>query len=142
MNTLRRSPIQRLLGVPATLPPHDATGWTYVDGRIVIDLRHVPELAERSGAVRLEHPALPDHVLVVYGEDGHYHAYRNVCAHGGRRVDPIPRTFTLQCCSVGKSIYDYDGNVLSGPAHGCLQPYPVRLDRDTLTVDVAPGTTP
>ena len=140
-----RSPLQRLMGKPATELPHDPACWTYADGRIIVDLTRAPELSERSGAVRLESPALPEHVLVFMGEDGRYHACRNACAHGGRRLDPVPNTFTLQCCSVGKSTYDYDGELLSGPAHGCVHPYPVRRDGGTLVVDLAPpaaSTTP
>jgi nitrite reductase/ring-hydroxylating ferredoxin subunit len=133
---MRRSPIQRQPGVPATAPPHDPGCWTYFDGKVRTDLGRAPELAERSGALRLEGPALPERLLVLYGEDGRYHAYRNACPHGGHRLDPVPHTLTLACCSLGRSTFDYDGRALSGPAGGGLQPFPVRRSNGTLTIEL------
>lgn len=135
--TLRRSLLQRIRGIPATEPPHDPACWTFADGKVRIDLQRAPELHERSGALRLENPSLPERVLVMLGEDGRYHAYRNACTHGGRCFDPVPNTFTVQCCSLGRSTYDYDGRVLSGPARGCLRSYPVQRTNGTLIVDLS-----
>jgi nitrite reductase/ring-hydroxylating ferredoxin subunit len=59
---------------------------------------------------------------VVYGMDGQYHAYRNVCPHSGRPLDPNEAASTLTCCSISESTYDYAGNVLSGPAEESLKP--------------------
>ncbi len=65
--------------------------WNYDKGKLVIDLRKVPELQNQGGAIRLEGKNLPARILVVLGEDEKYHAYRNKCPHfGHRRLDPLP----------------------------------------------------
>lgn len=111
---------QRLLGIPATGVPQDPGCWSYEDGTLTVDLARAPELEPASGALRIEADALPKRVLVVHGEDGEYYAFCNKCQHAGRRLDPVSNPGSLQCCSVSKSSYDYEGNILSGPAKGHL----------------------
>ena len=116
--TLRRSLFRRLFGRPATRVPADAGCWTYRDGVIEIDLARAPELATPGRALRFEGHRLPERVLVIRGDDGEFHAFRNVCLHMGRRLDPVPGAGTVQCCSMGRATYGYDGEVLRGPAAG------------------------
>ncbi|MEW6366920.1 MAG: Rieske 2Fe-2S domain-containing protein [Acidobacteriota bacterium] len=113
---LKRSFLQRLFGLPVTQPPQDPHCWRYEGGEVVVDLSRAPEITRRGGGIRLEGKGLPDRVLVIHGEDGRYHAFRNRCGHMGRRLDPVPGTETVQCCSVGKTTYDYGGKALHGPA--------------------------
>lgn len=121
VKTLKRSFWQRLLGLPATRRPANPDCWSFRDGVIVIDLSLAPELAEPDGALRLEGGDLPLRVLVVHGADGQFRAYHNRCTHlGHRRLDPVPGTATVQCCSVNKSTYAHDGSRISGPAPGPL----------------------
>ena len=99
-----------------------------------MDLAHAPELASLNGALRLEAKGLPERVLVTQGEDGQYHAFQNRCTHAKRRLDPMPGAQQLQCCSIGKSIYDYNGKHVSGPAKGDIQTYPVTVDSGKLVI--------
>jgi len=93
-------------------------------------------LSRLGGAVRIEGEVLSDPILVVLGDDGNYYAFKNRCTHGERMIDPVVGTMTLECCSVSKSTYDYDGNVLSGPAEGPLTSYALESLGDKLTVNL------
>jgi nitrite reductase/ring-hydroxylating ferredoxin subunit len=111
---------QRILGISKTKPPEDPESWTYNRGKVVIDWARVPELHKPCGAVRLEGRGLPDRILLIYGMDGEFHAFKNKCTHMGRRLDPGGDISMVQCCSLSKSTFDYAGNVVSGPAKGPL----------------------
>jgi nitrite reductase/ring-hydroxylating ferredoxin subunit len=135
---LKRSFFQRLLGIPATAKPEIDSCWNYDNGKLTISLSKVPELKTPGGAARFEGKNLPVRVLVVYGEDGEYRAFQNRCTHmGHRRLDPVPGTSTVQCCSVNKSTYDSDGNKIFGPAPRPVTRYRVERDQETLIVSVA-----
>ena len=131
---LKRTIFQRILGMPATKPPANEACWTFSDGTIEIDLDRVPELSKIGGAIRLEKKKLPERVLVIRGDDDDYYAFRNRCKHMGRRMDPVPGTQTVQCCSVNKATYDYKGAVLSGPAKGNVDIYPVQAKNGKLVI--------
>jgi nitrite reductase/ring-hydroxylating ferredoxin subunit len=131
---LKRNVLQRILGIPASKPPIDQDCWTFSGGSIEIDLSRVPELSEPGRAIRLEKKNLQDRVLIIHGEDGHFHAFRNRCKHMGRRLDPVPGTQTVQCCSVNKTTYDYGGEVLFGPAKAPLDVRPVEIQDGRLIV--------
>ena len=131
---LKRNLFQRIFGIPATGTLEDAAAWTFSDNTIVIDLDRVPALKEPGGGVRLEDGRLPDRILVIHGNDGFFHAYRNRCGHGGRRMDPVPDENTIQCCSVGKTTCDYTGKVLSGSAKKPTQRYRVEARAGKLTI--------
>ena len=131
---VKRNFFQRLFGKPATKPPQDNDCWSFSDGVLLIELEKAPELSEPGGALRLEADELPNKVLVIHGDDGQYHAFKNVCTHGKRCLDPVPGGGTVQCCSVGKSTYDYNGNVLRGSAKENIVVYPVKVDNGNLKV--------
>ncbi len=127
----------RILGICSTKVPSVDSAWRYQNGRVEIDLNKAPELIPKGGAVRLEGKGLPERVLVVHGEDGAFHAFRNKCAHvGGRRLDPLPGRHSVQCCSVGKSEYDYEGKFLSGAAKKPVPVFRVESGEDTLHIFV------
>ena len=134
--TLKRNIFQRLLGLCATKTPTDEGSWTVRGKEVVVDLARVPELKNPNQAVRLEKKGLSERLLVVHGNDGRYHAIKNRCQHGGRRVDPLPGREQVQCCSVGRSTYDYSGKVLAGPAKGPLEVLPVRMEDDRLVIEI------
>jgi Rieske Fe-S protein len=107
---------KRLLGICQTKEPSDVGCWMYAKGEIVVDLARAPELSLKGSALRLEGRSLPTRVLLVHGLDGNFYAFVNKCTHGGRRIDPLADTDQVQCCSVGKSTFDYAGKKISGTA--------------------------
>jgi len=106
----------RIFGIPKTKPPQDPRCWQYSDGRLTVDLGRAGELSEKGGAVRIEGGGLPHRVLVIHGRDDNFHAFINRCTHAGRRLDPLPGRSEVQCCSVGKSTFDYQGDLMGGSA--------------------------
>ena len=131
-----RSILDRLAGNPLTDLPQDSGAWTYQNDELTLDLTRLPELDTLGGAVRIEGEVLTDPVLVFLGEDDTFYAFKNACTHGGRKIDPITGTMTLECCSMSGSRYDYAGNVLSGPAKGPLTAYPIALEGGLLRINL------
>jgi len=132
---LDRSIFQRLFGLPATPTPGTPGCWRYLEGALVIDLDAAAELQKPGGALRFEGGNLPRRVLVVHGEDGHFRAFDNRCTHfGHRRLDPVPGTQTVQCCSLNKSTYSTTGEKIHGPAPKPVVTYPVVSDGMRLVV--------
>lgn len=127
----------RIFGIAKTKPPARADCWSYRNGRVEVDLDRATELSTRGGAVRLEGNGLPKRILVLRGEDGGYYAYLNKCTHAGRRLDPLPGQPALECCSVNKSKFDYQGAKTGGPAKGPLTPYPVDVQGQKITIDIS-----
>lgn len=135
---LKRSFFQRLLGISATTKPGIDGCWVYADGKLTIDLGKAVELDTPGGAIRCEGKNLPKRVLVVRGEDGGYRAFHNRCTHlGHRRLDPVPGTDTVQCCSVNKSTYDSQGNKIFGPTPHPVTRYPVKKEQAILIVSIS-----
>jgi len=130
---LKRNIIKRCLGIPATSRPGDPNCWSYSDGKLTVDLKRTPELEKSGGAIRLEGGNLPERILIVLGEDQTLRVFRNRCTHvGHRRLDPVPGTETIQCCSINKSTYDFEGTKVYGPAPDSIISYPSFLEGDKL----------
>ena len=128
---------KRLFGICETRPPADAGCWSYTAGKIEIMLDQAPELSQPGGAIRLEGSALPQRVLVLHGQDGHFHAFPNRCTHlGHRRLDPVPGEDGICCCSVSKSVFDYNGRNVSGAAREPLAPFQVETGSGTLIISL------
>lgn len=132
--TLHRNIFQRILGICATKQPSDEDCWTFENGKIIVDLAHAPELGRRNGAIRLEKKNLPERVLVIQGDDGEYYAFKNRCTHGKRRLDPMPAIQQVQCCSIGKSTFDYGGKKISGPAKEDIDTYIMTVEDGKLLI--------
>jgi len=128
--------LKRILGICETSRPARQDAWSVANRRITIHLTRAPELAKPGGAVRLEGARLPERVLVVHGSDGKYHALSNRCTHMGRRLDPLQGAARIQCCSVLKSTFTYEGQVVSGVARKPVQSFPVTLEGDRLVIDL------
>jgi len=130
--------LKRIFGICATQPPADAACWEVKDGQVEVKLSRAPELSTPGGgAVRLEGKGLSKRLLVMRGEDGRYLAFHNKCTHAGRRIDPLPGTDRVRCCSVSKSTFDESGRVVSGPAKGPLTPFPVTEEGDALLIAIS-----
>jgi len=56
---------------------------------------------------------------------------------GHRRLDPVPGPNTVQCCSVNKSTYDYEGTTIHGPAPNPITKYPVSIEGDKLIATIS-----
>jgi Rieske Fe-S protein len=131
-----RSFVDRLLGRPLTELPQIEGAWTLDGGTLTLDLTKLPELGSLGGAVRIEGELLSDPILVVLGEDNNYYAFKNACTHAGRMIDPVAGTMTLECCSASSSAFDYQGNVISGPAEGSLTSYALEILEDKLIINL------
>jgi nitrite reductase/ring-hydroxylating ferredoxin subunit len=128
--------LKRLLGICETPLPADSTCWDYAGQTIRLHLDRAPELARPGGAVRLEGNGLPKRVLVVHGEGGGYHALGNRCTHMGRRIDPLPGSDRIECCSVSKSTFSYAGEPVGGAARKALEVFPVMAEGNELRIPV------
>ena len=129
--------LKRIFGICETRLPGDPQGWSLQNGTVRIDLLRVPELAAPGSAVRLEGRGLDPRLLVFRGDDGRYHAVANRCTHMGRRIDVIAGSNTIECCSVSKSTFTYDGQPVGGAAKRPVTNYPVSREGDTLTITLS-----
>lgn len=126
--------LKRIFGICETKPPSDARCWRYSGGKIEIQLDRAPELSNRGGAIRLEGKELPERVLILNGDDGNFHAFKNKCTHMGRRIDPVNGHGAVQCCSLSKSTFNYTGEMISGPAKGPLTSFKVESEDGKLII--------
>ncbi len=127
--------LDRLLGRCQTQLPANAGSWRLNGSVVELKLDKAPELRGRGSAVRLEGAGLPVRVLVVHGDDGEWYAFQNSCTHAGRRIDPLPGKGQVQCCSLGRSTWNYRGEVISGASGKPLGRFAVHRDGGMLFVD-------
>jgi nitrite reductase/ring-hydroxylating ferredoxin subunit len=126
--------LKRLFGICETRLPGDPQSWSVQNGTVKIDLSRTPELKMTGGGLRLEGKGLDPRLLVFHGDDGQYHAIANRCTHMGRRIDTLAGSGTIQCCSVSKSTFTYDGQPVGGAAKKPVRTYPVAQDGETLVI--------
>ena len=55
----------------------------------------------------------------------------------GRRIDTLAGSSTIQCCSVSKSTFTYDGQPVGGAAKKPLKTYAVTLEEETLVIKLS-----
>ena len=55
----------------------------------------------------------------------------------GRRIDILPGTDRIECCSVSKSTFDYDGRPVGGAAKKPLQVFDITVSDAELTINLA-----
>jgi nitrite reductase/ring-hydroxylating ferredoxin subunit len=129
--------IRQILGICKTEKPEDDGCWTNNGDHISVGLNRAREILRPGGAVRLEGKGLDQRILLFHGLDGAFYAVKNTCSHvGGRRVDPAMERDRLKCCSVSGSVYNYKGEVVSGPAKKPLATYPVKVENGRLVIDM------
>ena len=129
--------LKRLFGICETPLPGDPHAWSVKDGSVRITLSRMPELKTPGSGMRLEGKGLDPRLLVFHGDDGQYHAIANRCTHMGRRIDTIAGSHTIQCCSVSKSTFTYDGQPVGGAAKKPVKAYPVAQDGETLIISLS-----
>jgi nitrite reductase/ring-hydroxylating ferredoxin subunit len=129
--------LKRLFGICETPLPGDPQAWSIQDGSVRIVLSRLPELKSPGSGVRLEGKELNPRLLVFHGDDGQYHAIDNRCTHMGRRIDTIAGSHTIECCSVSKSTFTYDGKPVGGAAKKPVKTYPVAQHGETLVITLA-----
>jgi cytochrome b6-f complex iron-sulfur subunit len=133
--------LKAVLGICET-SPLDPQLWTAEGEQVTIRLAGAHALASVGGAARLEGEGLPARVLIIHADGDEYLAFENRCTHGGRKLDPVGGKRELRCCSIGHSMFDYEGSKLSGPANGALKKYPVEKRGEELIVTLAEGVGP
>ena len=97
--------------------------WTVEGADVRVKLSQMPQPLPRSGAVYLEGGKLSEPLFLMRTEDDKYLAFVNRCSHCRHKIDPMPKKPLLRCCGPSHSIYDYDGNKITGPAKGPLVKY-------------------
>jgi len=125
-----------LFGTSQTKKPKDLGCWEYSPGRVVIQWGRAPELHTPCGAIRLEGRGLSERMLVIYGIDGQFHAFRNKCPIWGTRLDPVPGTAAVCCNGWARSTFDYTGNIMSGPGKATLKTYKVEVNKCKVIITV------
>ncbi|HPF07191.1 MAG TPA: Rieske (2Fe-2S) protein [Spirochaetota bacterium] len=128
-----RTFFQRILGISATGIAAEGS-WTLEGKSVRVDPGKLPELSVSGKGVRIEGKELPERILLLHGTDGEFHAYRNRCTHGGRRLDPSGDG--VQCCSVGKSFFDLNGSVISGSAKKNIKKYNTRRENSYIIIEL------
>lgn len=129
--------LKRIFGICETPLPENPQAWSIQNGSVRVDLTRMPELENPGSGVRLEGKGLDPRLLVLHGDDGQYHAIANRCTHMGRRIDTIAGSNTIQCCSVSKSTFTYDGQPVGGAAKRPVKAYPVAQDDEMLTISLS-----
>jgi Rieske Fe-S protein len=74
-------------------------------------------------------------VYIVRWRDGSIHALDSTCTHLGCRTRFNPQSGLIECPCHG-GVYDASGKVVSGPPPSPLRTLPVRVDRNTIFVEL------
>jgi nitrite reductase/ring-hydroxylating ferredoxin subunit len=122
-------------GLPIPLAPSGS--YRHVGSRITIELSHLTPLQQVGGIARIvlgenEESAL--NLLLLRTEHDTYRAIADQCTHNGKHLVYLPEKSRLVCQS-GRSHFDYDGNILRGPAEVPLRVYPSRRTGDQLIIE-------
>jgi nitrite reductase/ring-hydroxylating ferredoxin subunit len=130
--------IKRIFGISDTPLPQDQGSWQLGEsGEVVVDLACTPEISKPGSAIRLEGQGLGERILVIHDADGTYRAFGNRCTHMRRRIDLLDGGAGLMCCSVSKSRFSFEGEVLGGPAKGPIKVFPVEMDMRKLHIKLS-----
>ncbi len=128
-----RTFFQRIFGISATACAAEGS-WTLDGKNLKIDPGKLPGLSSPGTGVRIEGKGLPERILLIHGTDGEFHAFRNRCTHGGRRLDSSGDG--VQCCSVGKSFFDINGTIMSGSAKKNLKKFKIRRENNYIIIEL------
>ena len=129
---------QRLFCITISPLPADTGCWTISGDEMQVDLDRAPELRPVGRSIRIEGERLPDRVLLVHGEDGIYRAFRNRCACGGFRIDPVPGEQKVRCCTPMQSTYDYTGKPTTSHPDKSVELLTTKVHGEILKIDISP----
>jgi nitrite reductase/ring-hydroxylating ferredoxin subunit len=128
--------LKRILGICETPPPRDPGCWRFESGVLKVDLSKAQDVAQKGRAVRFEGKGLPQRVLLAHTRQGEWRAYINRCTHMGRRLDFVPESGNIRCCSVSNSLFRSSGELIDGPAKGPIKALNVTVSDQMLHVTV------
>jgi nitrite reductase/ring-hydroxylating ferredoxin subunit len=129
----------RLLGgapLCCTTPVINPASYQHDNGRIVVDLKAVPELARAGSAAALVDNRFKLNLIVVRTGSREFAALDRSCTHGGAQCAYNARHRTIQCTSLNHAEYDLKGTLLHGRTHGNLRSYVVRQAGATLEIQL------
>ena len=115
-------------------PKLNETLWHYENNVITIEESVFND--QNAAGVYMKGQGLLKPVLLYRGDDDALHAVQSVCPHAKRKIDPIPGSGKLRCCSLMHSTFDYNGKKLSGPAHGDLTIYPISQQNGQIQIAI------
>ena len=128
---------KRIFGICETKLPTDKECWKLSsDTTIQIELEKTPELLTKGSAIRIEGKNLSERILVVFGDDGKYYAFINKCPHAKRRIDPVKGEMLVRCCSIGKSTFNYKGELISGSTKESLEVLKIGQENNKLIISL------
>ena len=128
------SVFKAILGICET-KPLSTNLWSLEGNKVKVKLSQMPEPLPKGGAVYLKGGGLPKPVLLLRTEDDRHLAFEDRCTHfGHRKLDLVPDEAKLRCCSINHSIYDLEGNRLSGPAKNPLKCYTIEQSNGDLLI--------
>ena len=92
-----------------------------------------PELANVGDGIQLDADALEYPVFLIKVSNDRFVALSTECAHLGCTVKKRPSVIR---CSCHGSAYDFEGNVLQGPAERPLERFPVHMNGSIAEIEV------
>lgn len=107
-----------------------------VDGRIAVLRKELDRTHHKSKVFVVQISELEYPIFIVQQRANTYHALSVRCTHQGCRVRPSRNSFVCPCHG---STFDFEGNVIHGPAKAPLQRFEVEVTAHGIEV-IVPGT--
>jgi len=104
-----------------------------VNGSRILFETAIPELVRPGDAVSLESPFLEYPILLIRLQDESFSAVSTQCTHLGCEVR---KERTLLRCPCHESAFDFNGNVLNGPAEIPLRHYRVAATGSIVEIQI------
>ena len=118
------------------VPEANPNSFSFSNNQVTLNLNDNPELKQNGAAIKFSvnnQNKEPIKLLVVNSENG-YIAYADKCTHGGRELNFLYNEKKLQCSSFGKSEFNLQGKVLSGPAKDDLTLFTLEQKNNELII--------
>jgi Rieske Fe-S protein len=119
-----------------TTPEAPAGSFRIEGGEVLLEMKKVPSLGRKGGAVKVVDIDREVNIIVVQPERGRFAALERSCTHGGAQVVYNGVNRTVQCTSWGHSEFALDGRVLGGSARKPLAAHEVRREGGLLRISL------